>query len=304
MYEKILLPLDGSELAEVALPYVEKLAGRLGSEIVLAHVSELDPGTHEDEHQNYLHKIVEVTKEGASTYCDKPGNGPAVAVRSVILYGQPAEKIVEYAENESIGLIVMATHGQSGIQRWALGSVADKVVRATLRPVMLIRAGGAKPDIRADALLNKVLVPLDGSNEGEAIIPFVEDLASMLKIKVVLIQILPKGYDTGYQYMPLPEQQMAADRAHAIKYLNDMGARLKEKGIDVHEALGIGSRSSNAAEQIIQSAADVQADFLAMTTHGRSGVGRWAFGSVAEKVLQAGNTPLLLVRSPGAGGEQ
>jgi nucleotide-binding universal stress UspA family protein len=301
MYEKILLTLDGSELAELALPYAEKLAGLLGSEIILAHVSESVSGSQEDKHLGYLQKMVEKAEQGAGTYSPKPGNSSSFSVRSVILSGQPAEKIVEYAESEGIGLIVMATHGQSGIQRWALGSVADKVVRATLRPVMLIRAGDAKPDTIADGLLTKVLVPLDGSKEGEAIVPFIEVLASMLKIKVTLIQILPKGYDTGYQYIPLPVQQLDADRARATAYLNGIGARLKGKGIDVHEALGIGSRSSNAAEQIIQSAGDVHADFLAMTTHGRSGVGRWAFGSVAEKVLQAGNIPLLLVRSPGAG---
>ncbi|MCX6006729.1 MAG: universal stress protein [Chloroflexi bacterium] len=304
MYEKILLPLDGSELAEEALPYAEKLAGRLGSEIILTHVSELDTDPHEDKHRSYLQKMVEVTKEGASTYHDKPGNGPTIEVKSVILSGQPAEKIVEYAENENIGLIVMATHGQSGIQRWAIGSVADKVVRATTRPVILIRAKSARPDVRVKGILNKVLVPLDGSKEGEAIIPYIEELASRFKLKVILIQILPNGYDAGYLYIPLSEKQMESDRAHAIDYLNNIGARLKEKGIVVEEGLGIGSRSGNMAEQIIQFADEAQVEFLAMTTHGRSGVGRWAFGSVAERVLQSGNTPLLLVRSTEAGGKQ
>ena len=303
MYEKILLPLDGSELAETALPYAEKLAGLLGSEIILANVSESPSGHGEDKNLGYLQKMVEVTKEGASAYSAKT-NGLSISVRSVILSGQPAEKIVEYAGNENIGLIVMATHGQSGIQRWALGSVADKVVRATDRPVILIRAKSARPDVRVKGLLNKMLVPLDGSKEGEAVIPFIEELASRFLVKVILIQILAKGYDAVYQYIPLPEQQIESDKAHAIEYLNNIGALLKAKGIAVEERLGIGSISGNAAEQIIKFADEAQVDFLAMTTHGRSGVGRWAFGSTAEKILQAGNTPLLLVRSPGAGGEQ
>lgn len=304
MFEKILLPLDGSELAEVALPYVEKLAGRLGSEIVLAHVSELASDPTEDTHRSYLKRIVEATENEASAYSDKQGNGPAIVVRSVILAGQPAEKIVEYAENENIGLIIMATHGQSGIQRWALGSVADKVVRATTRPVLLIRAKGASPDVSSRGILNKILVPLDGSKEGEAIIPYIEDLASRLMIKVILIQILAKGYETLTQYVPLSERQIESDRARAAAYLNNIGVGLKGKGIAVEERLGIGIRLGNAAEQIIQAAYEVQADLMAMTTHGRSGVGRWAFGSVAERVLHEGNTPLLLVRSPGAAGEQ
>lgn len=304
MYEKILLPLDGSGLAEVALPYAEKLAGRLGSEIILAHVSEVAGEAQSEKHQDYLRGIVKATEEAAIAYSGKRGNGLAIHAKSVILSGQPAEKIVEYADSEDVGLIAMATHGQSGIQRWALGSVADKVVRATTRPVLLIRAKGAGPDVNTRGILNKVLVPLDGSKEGEAIIPYIEDLASRLMIKVILVQILAKGYETLTQYVPLSERQIESDRARATTYLSNAGAGLKEKGIPVEERLGIGIRFGNAAEQIIQAAYELHADLMAMTTHGRSGVGRWAFGSVAERVLHEGKTPLLLVRSPGAGGEQ
>ena len=299
-----MLPLDGSKLAEVALPYAEKLAGGLGSEITLVCVNDLSAAPQQDTHLGYLQKIVGAIKEAAIGYASTSGDGTTIHAKSVLLSGQPAEKIVEYADSEGIGLIVMATHGQSGIQRWALGSVADKVVRATTRPVLLIRARGASPDVRARGVLNKILVPVDGSKEGEAIIPCIEELASRLRVKVVLIQILAKGYDTLTQYVPLSERQVESDKARATGYLNKIAAGLKEKGIAVEERLGIGISFGNAAEQIIQAADEVQADLLAMTTHGRSGVGRWAFGSVAERVLHEGKTPLLLVRSPGAGGEQ
>ncbi|MGD0857474.1 MAG: universal stress protein [Dehalococcoidia bacterium] len=306
MYEKILVPLDGSELAEVALPYAEELAGRLGSEIILIYVSELTKDPGDKKLRSYLQKMVEATKDGASKYSNKPGIGPAVEVKSIILSGSPAEKIVEYADNENIGLIVISTHGQSGIKRWALGSVADKVVRATIRPVALIRAKGARPDMRGKGMLNKVLVSLDGSKEGEAIIPYIEELASRLKVKVILLKVLARGYYASDTYIPLPDQQIESDKALATAYLNNVGARLKEKGIaiTIEERLDIEIRFGNEAEQIIQFADELHADLLAMTTHGRSGVGRWVFGSVAEKVLHEGNTPLLLVRSPGARGEQ
>jgi nucleotide-binding universal stress UspA family protein len=306
MYEKILVPLDGSELAEVALPYAEEMAGPLGSEIILIDVSESTRDTEENMRRQYLQRIVEATKEGASRYYDKPGNGAAVKVTSVTLAGPSAEKIVEYADNEKVGLIIMATHGQSGIKRWALGSVADKVVRATTRPVVLVRARGARPDVREKGRLKKVLVPLDGSKEGDAVIPYIEDLAARLKLKVVLLQVIARGYVTIDNYVPLTDRQLAADKAFAAASLGKVEARLKEKGIavDVEERLSVSTGFANAAEQIIEFADEVQADLLAMTTHGRSGVGRWVFGSVAGRVLHEGKTPLLLVRSPGARGEQ
>jgi nucleotide-binding universal stress UspA family protein len=305
MFEKILVTLDGSELAEVALPYTEELAGQLGSEIHLIHVNESVNDPHKNLPQFYLQKIVESVKEGATRYSGKPGISPAIKVKSVILSGHPAEKIVEYADTENIGLIIMATHGQSGIKRWALGSVADKVVRATTRPVVLIRAKGSRPDVREEGILKRALVPLDGSKEGEAVIPYIEELASRLKVEVILLQVLARGFNTLYNYYALTEQQLESDKAIATAYLAKVGARLKEKGITVvtEERLGIEIRYGNAAEEIIQLADERHADIVAMTTHGRSGVRRQVFGSVAERVLREGNTPLLLVRSPGAIGE-
>lgn len=299
MYEKILVSLDCSALAEVALPYAEELAGRLGSEVDLVYVSELAEDPNQRVHQFYLEKRAETTKESARRYIEK-GRRRVIKVKSTILVGNPAEKIVEYADEKDIGLIVMATHGQSGIRRWALGSVADKVVRATTRPVALIRAKGARPDVREKGILNKALVPLDGSREGEAAVPYIAELASKLKAEVVLFQVLPPGYYTttaeGYNYIIYPENLMASDKAHAKDYLEKVGARLKRKGVTVKSEVRFG----NAAEEIIRLADEINADLVAMSTHGRSGVGRWVFGSVADRVLHEGNTPLLLVRAPRA----
>ena len=170
MYEKILVPLDGSELAELALPYAEELAGRLGSEVNLLAVSRSAETESYHEHLIYIERMVEPTKRGAERYRKKPYEG-AIKVESVVLVGHPAEEIVDYADKADIDLIVMATHGRSGIRRWALGSVADKVVRATKRPVALIRAKDARSDVREKGILNKALILLDGSKEGEAVIP-------------------------------------------------------------------------------------------------------------------------------------
>jgi nucleotide-binding universal stress UspA family protein len=196
----------------------------------------------------------------------------------------------------------MSTHGRSGIQRWALGSVADKVIRAATKPVVLIRANGSHSGMREERLLKKVVVPLDGSKEAEAVIPYIEELASKLKLEVILVEVLARGYETLEGYIPLTNQQIESDQAIAAAYLNGVGARLKEKGISVitEESLSIEIRYGNPAEVIIKLADEKQVGIVAMTTHGRSGVGRRVFGSVAERILREGNTPLMLVRTPGA----
>ncbi len=296
MYEKILVPLDGSALAEVALPYAQELAGKLGSEVYLVYVNELPLDPYQHMHTFYLDKMVEVTRQGAEKYHKKSGTRE-IQVKSAILLGNPAEKIVEYGEKEGICLIIMATHGQSGITRWALGSVADKVVRATKCPIVLIRAKGARPDVREKGILNMVLVPLDGSKEGEAVLPYIGELVAKLKTEIILFQALSPGYqatsDEGYEYVTYTKQQMESDRAFARNYLEKVGARLKRKGVTVRSEVRFG----NAAEEIIKFADEISADVVAMSTHGRSGVSRWVFGSVADRVLHEGNTPILLVRS-------
>ena len=297
MYEKILVPLDGSELAEVALPYAEELAGRLGSEGTLLYVSESAEGQYHRIPQFYMQEMAKATKRGAERYLEKP-EGKAIKVESAVLFGHPTDEIVAYADKEDIGLIVMATHGRSGIKRLALGSVAEKIVRTAKQPVALIRAKGARPEVREKGMLNKALVPLDGSKESEAAIPYIEELASKLKGEVVLLQVVAQAYRVihgggdGSAQIPYTEEEMEPLRASAGDYLKTVAGGLEGKGITTRSEVRVGT----AADEIIKLADELYVDMVAMSTHGRSGVSRWAFGSVADKVLHAGNTPLLLVR--------
>ncbi len=298
MFEKILVPLDGSVLAEIVLPYAMELAGRLGSDVTLVYVNELREAPYQHMCQFYLEKMVKATKQGTERWTKEP-TGSAIQVRSAILVGNPAERIVEHADEEDVGLVLVATHGQSGIKHWPLGSVADKVVRATKRPVMLIRAKGARPDAQQKSILNRVLIPLDGSKEGETVVPYIAELASKLKAEAFLFQVLAQSHRTisadGHVYFVYPEKQMELDKTLAEDYLDIVGARLKRQGVTVKSEVRFGS----AAEEIINFTGEINADVVAMSTHGRSGVGRWVFGSVADRVLHEGNTPLLLVRAAG-----
>jgi nucleotide-binding universal stress UspA family protein len=290
MYKKILVPLDSSELAEIALPYAEGLAARLGSELTLIHICDSEKAEDYPEHEAYIQKIAETVRQRLEV--------EGIKVEPAHLVGHAAEQIVDYADREDTGLIVMATHGHSGIRRWVLGDVASKVVRATNRPVALIRAEGARIDVRETGVMRKALVPLDGSKESEAIIPHVEELASMLKAEVVLLHVMAPTY---FVYsipgetvqMPFTPEDMERFKAKADHYLETVIAALKNKGINARAEVAIGA----AADEIIRLADEIQADIVAMSTHGRSGISRWAFGSTADKVLHAGNKPVLLVRT-------
>jgi len=286
MLEKILVPLDGSELSQLALPYPETLSEGLGSEIILLHVCKSGDAQYFHMDQLYLERISEIItahlRQGAK-------------VESVVLSGNPAEEIINYAEENNIGLLTMATHGRSGIKRWVLGSIADKVVRETTKAVLLIRVKGVNPAVPAERMLNKVVVPLDGSDVSEVVLPYIEEVASKLKARVALLQVVvPTHYTTeaGPARVQYSEKEINHLKAKARDYLEKAAARLKSKGVAITFEVAVGE----ASEEIVKFADRTNADLVAMATHGWSGFNRLFLGSVADHVLHTGKRPLLIVK--------
>ncbi len=278
MYKKIVVPLDGSPLAEVALPYAEEVAGKMDSEIILLTVVASEEAEEYRSHYHYLGKMEDITQRQVDKYLNVQGND-GITVGTATRVGNPAEGILDYVNNGALNLIVMATHGHSGISRWAVGSVADKVVRGTSRqPLLLIRAKGAHPDVRAKRILKKALVPLDGSAESEAVIPFIGELAFSLEMELTLLRVIPKTNSL----LSITEE-----------YLQNWTKQLEEKDITVKYEVRVGS----PADCIIDLADELASDMVAMSTRGQNAINLWPLGSVAQKVLLGGNTPLLLIRA-------
>jgi nucleotide-binding universal stress UspA family protein len=306
MFKRLLVPLDGSPLAELALPYAEELAIHFGSEVILVNVRAPAEDPEEPEHRVYLSKIAATVEQNIKKTPELPA-GEKVKVTSTII-GTPgllthaAEEIVAYTERENISLIVMATHGRTGIGRWTLGSTANKVARASKCPVLLVRARTGVP---GSIHLGKILLPLDGSKQSEAALPYVEALASKIKSQISLLNVVeplfhintfPEG--TGYYgyvgivRVPYTEEEMKPSREVAEKYLKNMNDKLASTGLNA----GYEVRAGPAGEEIIKAEKETGADIVVMSTHGHSGFGHWDHGSVADKVLHAGSIPLLLVR--------
>ncbi|MFH1002720.1 MAG: universal stress protein [Chloroflexota bacterium] len=276
MYEKIVVPLDGSKLAEVALPYAEELGGKMGSDVTLLTVLASADIAEYEQYYQYAEKIVEVTRYHANKYHN--GSGKSVTVDTVNRTGYPAEAIMQYVSCLPFQLVVMASHGRSGVSRWAVGSVADKVVRATKsQSVMLIRANGSRSDIREKRILKKALVPLDGSLRSEAVIPYITKMAAKLDMELTLLQVLPQR-NHSYEV--------------AETYLQDTCKRLARKGVSAGYRVGLGP----VADQIIDLADELALDLVAMSTRGVGSAKPWSLGSVAQKVFLGGNTPILLVK--------
>lgn len=278
MFEQIVVPLDCSKLAEVALPYAEELGAKMGSDIVLLTVIESEDTKELENYYWYIKKIEEATKGYAQKYLED-ATGREIKVTTATRSGNPAEGIMEYTLKSSYPLIVMASHGRSGMSRWAVGSVADKVVRASnSQPVMLIRCNDSHSDIREKRLLKKALVPLDGSFESEAVIPYISNIAFKLEMELTLLRVVP-------------ETDHADNEAEA--YLQSTCRRIEDIiNIPVTYKVGAGS----AAENIIDLADELTFDLVAMSTRGMNRKNPLSMGSVAQKVFLGGNTPLLLIK--------
>ncbi|MBI4267418.1 MAG: universal stress protein, partial [Chloroflexi bacterium] len=297
MFEKILVPLDGSELSESALPYAEELAAAFGSELELANVCELPESiSPRHQHQAYIDGVAEGTRKNLLDYRGL-GNRSAVSIKTVILHGEPAAEIIKYAEQHNINLIVMASHGRSGIMPWAMGTTAMRVAQGATKPVLFVKASTAGAQKKRGEIFSKILVPLDGSKTSETSLPYVTEIAQKLTTKITLLQVVEPGQWVhsigGLTYVPFPERQMDIFESEAKQYLEETGKKFAGTKAGVAYEVRIGQ----AADTIIRLADETATGLVAMSTHGRSGISRWFFGSVANKVMQAGHTPLLLIRA-------
>lgn len=294
MFRQILVPLDGSNLAELALPYTEELASAFNSEVTLLFVCDTPHCQQRYEHQVYVEKTAELVREHIE------GERPKTSVKPVMLEGHAALEIVSYVTKNDMSLIIMATHGRSGIMSWAMGSIADKVVDRVSIPILLIRANVPAPEAGREELFKRILLPLDGSEAGEATLPYIKELTEKLHSEVILFQVIASGKHVhtigGLDYVRFTEEQVASRKESARQYLEGASQRFADTKATIRTEL----KSGDAAQEIINFADEINASLVAVSTHGRSGIERWAFGSITHRVLHHGNIPLLLVRAPGA----
>ena len=290
MFNRILLPLDGSDIAENALAYGEELAGKFGSELVLYHV-------HGQEHQyqeHMFHVYLDSTAESMQNHMNSK-----IKISTIVEAGEPTENICNLVDRNNIDLIIMTAVSSAGYKIGKLlGSVTDHICRNVPIPVMLIRPNSVKPPYPDGQFFKRILVPLDGSELSNLALPVAEELAARLKLSTTLFQManMIRLYDSGYGVVTYPNYSALneQEKERATTDLNTIQESLKQKGLDVTSTVILGF---DAAYEIIEICKKANIDLVVMSTHGRTGLGRWVFGNVAEKVLRHGETHLLLVHA-------
>jgi nucleotide-binding universal stress UspA family protein len=241
--------------------------------------------------ENAVHRRGQYLRGVADTF-------PGVEVKCAVDKGVAAEVIIEKAAEDKGTLISMSAQGRSGINRWLLGSVAEKVLRGAANPLLLIRAvEEAKSE--GEATLRSVVVTLDGSELAETVLPTVAELATRLKLEVVLFRAYTIPY-TAYvpveDYVPPIDYELITElRDQVVAYLQNKAEAIKQMGV---EKVSYVAKEGHAADEIIFLARKTSDNLIAMCTHGRSGVKRWVLGSVTETVVRHSSDPVLVMRAP------
>jgi len=291
MYKRILVPLDGSEAAEIVFPYVEEIDARIGAEVTLTSVSTSMASEASHLYRAYLDHAQEIFQHGLTDYL-----AGYLKVHREILLGSPAEEILKYSGQSRIDLVVMASHGSSSKGPWVLGNIAAKVLRASTVPVLLVRNPADAEAIRQKKIIKKILLPLDGSEAGKSAVQHAETLALVLDAEIILFQVLePITGLAGFSAISadIMEETRSRRKNLAIEYLRDLGKPLAGRGVRISEQIAFGA----PADEILDFARGHAVDLIAISTHGRSGIGRWVFGSVTDKVLHGGDTAILVVQA-------
>jgi nucleotide-binding universal stress UspA family protein len=292
MQHTILVPLDSSQLGATVVPYVRTLAKLFSARVHLLHVYEID----EVLFREHYHDVKQQLEQDALIL----GNA-GIDVEIDIRSGHCTPCILETAQRLPATMIAMATHGLSGFRRWALGSVTDKVVHAANVPIFVVRSLSEPESLAHDDFkLNRILVPLDGSDFSRRALDRAIQLASLAGADIHLLHVISfaeQTYPPGerlrrYHYR---RQEAMADMAKLTEHeLMRMSDAIRDGviGVSWHVTTGY------PAEKIIDEAAYQESDLIVMATHGYGGLQRWALGSTADKVLHAAHLPLMLVREP------
>ncbi|HET7035169.1 MAG TPA: universal stress protein [Thermomicrobiaceae bacterium] len=287
MFQAVIVPLDGAELAEAALPYARALAAKLGAGLTLVSVLG-DGASASDERQMQAYLAEQAGKLG-------PGR-----VDVSLRLGDPVKQIVAASQEHEDAVVVMASQHEHGLSGLFHSSVAAQVVHDSRVPVLVVRAA---PTPTGAVNFARILVPLDGSAFAERALPVAEELAHAFDAELQLVRVAAVtqlyALSSGSAIEPGAPAAMAEMSDELIDAARDFIAekveQVRGEGYRVQGEALIG----DPANQIISFAADRQSDLIVMATHGQGGLMRFLFGSVAKHMLDNATTPLLLVHPTG-----
>lgn len=297
MFERILAPLDGSSLAECVLPHLVSMATTYDARVSLVQVLEcseeaagkpvdpLDWEMYKAEAEAYLDDV-KARLEEAGVH----------KVRTVLLEGRPAQRLLEFVEEQKVDLILLSSHGKAGLSRWSVNSVVRKIVQRANRSAMIVRGyKAAEMEALAAARYERLLVPLDGSQRAECALSPAVTLtrahgAELLVGHVVIRPEIPRQLPLTDEDRALIDRFVERSKELSAGYLDQLHGRLS---LEFEAKLRVDEDVAAALHEMVD---EESADLVVLCAHGYSGKTKWPFGSVTTSFIEYGTTPLLMVQ--------
>jgi nucleotide-binding universal stress UspA family protein len=294
VFDRILLPLDRSALAECILPHTIAVARAFDSQVILLHVME---SLYEASGQRAMDPLDwQIRKAEAQTYLHEVSlrlQAADLPTETLLLEGAVAEQVLGFADTHAPQLIILSSHGQSGLSDWGVSSVVLKVVQLARTSVMIVRAAQPLAPETAGLRYRRILVPLDGTQRAETILPAAMTLARAHDARLVLVHLvqqpaMPRRTPPSREDVALADQLVEHNQAEATQYLDQLRSRLDanvESRVLVSEHI-----SATLHEWVVQE----RPDLVLLSAHGRSGQDRGLFGDVVTSFIAYGTTPLII----------
>lgn len=299
MFTRILVLLDGSDLGDWGLPLAATLARRSAAVLELVHVQVPYSVVHkapvyddrlEDELRAMTRTRLENTKQRVTEYLGRDA-------LLTVLEGPVTRTLETHIENSGADLVVMATHGRGGLSRLWLGSVADFLARHSTVPMLYVRPQTTGVTWRGEPLLRRIVIPLDGSELAEAVLDRAVPLAApgetelaLLRIVVPLVAVPRPDVMDG---LPFAQVDLVRRQREAEAYMERVSGELRASGFATTTKV---SANGHIARAILDYAEEIDADLIALSTHGHGAAARFLLGSVADKILRAASMPVLMFR--------
>lgn len=297
MFEHILLPLDGSSLAERVLPHAVALAQAFNSKLTLLRVvyQEEQADQHgvinpinwqmrKSEAEAYLKSIQESLRE--------------IEVKSdlIIREGRPAKEIIEFAHDEDVNLILLSSHGRSGPSEWNINSVVQKVLLRAFMPVMIVRAYRESQIELTGLTYDRIFVPMDLSTRAECVLPLARSIGSIYGSEIILAHIveepkLPRRTPLNDEDRILVEKITQKNTAAAKKYFRELNNRISMPKV---KTIIQSSQEPTVALHNLIDREDI--DLVLLSAHGYSGEARWPYGTIALNFIAYGTNPLIIIQ--------
>jgi nucleotide-binding universal stress UspA family protein len=296
MFKHILVPLDGSPLAECALPHSLSVARAVGAKVTILQVVEQAVAggrTHSIDPLEW-----EISKAEAAGYVASVGDrlrSAGLEPAAVVLDGHPASQAIAYARDEVADLIALSTHGRSGLSGWNTSSVVQKILMRSRTSILLVPAYQPLAVDPLDFHYRRLLAPLDGSKRAECVIPVATALAAQHDSELVLAHAVRSPELSCRAPVSRGDQDLAdrlteRNRVEAARYLAELQAQLS---VPAQTRLIVSDRVSATLHQLM---ADESVDLVILSAHGYSGDARWRYGSVTASFIDYGHRPLLIVQ--------